>query len=195
MTTTVAIEPVRRTKAVSWPQDEAFRRFTAGFADWWPRATHSIGGRQTRTIGFECRVGGQIYEELLDGRCFQWGKVTAWDPPRRVAFTWHPSKDEATAQDVQVLFHPREQGTEVELTATGWEKLGARGPRERKGYNIGWGSVLDTYAGRWSPALPVFAAVSGIIVTWQKLTGKYQAAIDAAGGRIPGKSLKGGDGQ
>ena len=103
-------------------------------------------------------------------------------------------RDPQTGQ-LTPLFHPREQGTEVELTATGWEKLGARGPRERKGYNIGWGSVLDTYAGRWSPAIPVFAAVSGIIVTWQKLTGRYQAAIDAAGGRIPGKSLKGGDGQ
>ena len=182
------IPPVRRSVVVWWDPETAFRRFTEGFATWWPSATHSIGGDLVHRIGFECRVGGQITEELKDGRRFQWGKVTVWDPPRRVAFTWHPSRDESEAQDVVVTFAPDAAGTRVELVSTGWERLGSRGRATRKGYSIGWGSVLDSYAGRSSAAVVVFGILSGAITLFLKLTGRLEASIDRAGGRISADS-------
>jgi uncharacterized protein YndB with AHSA1/START domain len=104
------LPPVRRTISVSWDPEAAFRRFTEDFGAWWPSATHSIGGARVQRIGFECRAGGAIVEELKDGRRFQWGKVTLWEPPRRVAFTWHPSREETEAQDVEVRFVPEGTG-------------------------------------------------------------------------------------
>jgi uncharacterized protein YndB with AHSA1/START domain len=182
------IPAVRRSLAVSWSPEAAFRRFTADFAVWWPSRTHSIGGRRVKRIVFECHVGGRIYEELTDGRRFQWGKVTAWDPPRRVGFTWHPSRDEREAQDVEVTFTPEGTGTLVQLVSTGWERLGARAQRARKGHDIGWGSVLDVYAGRWSAAFVIFGLISTVLTFALRVSGKLDASIDKAGGQMPANS-------
>lgn len=95
--TPAPVPPVRRYVSVSWDPDTAFRRFTVEFADWWPRTTHSIGGELVKEITFECHAGGRITEELIDGRRYQWGVITAFEPPHRVAFTWHPSEPEASA--------------------------------------------------------------------------------------------------
>lgn len=190
--TSPPIAPIRRTISVSWGPEEAFERFTARFGEWWPRKTHSIGGKKVRTIGFECRVGGQIYEELDDGRCFQWGRVTEWDPPRTVGFIWHPSRDESTAQHVSIRFLPEGTGTQVDLISTGWEKLGARAAKERKSYDAGWGTVLAAFGGRFSALTAVFRVVQAFRTGWLRLTGRLDAAIDACGGKIPAKSVRTG---
>jgi uncharacterized protein YndB with AHSA1/START domain len=183
--TTAPLPPIERSTAVSWKPDEAFRRFTADFAAWWPVSTHSIGGTLVKRVVFECRLGGRIYEEFVDGRRFQWGKLTAWDPPHRVAFTWHPSKDESVAQDVEVRFEPNAGGTRVVLTASGWEKLGAAAVRARKGYSVGWGSILDVFAGRRTFTVVVFAVVSHAINGFLRLTGRWEREVEESGGRMP----------
>jgi uncharacterized protein YndB with AHSA1/START domain len=179
------LPPIRRSVAVSWDPETAFHRFTARFAEWWPRRTHSIGGTKVKDIVFECRPGGLIVEELVDGRRFKWGRITAFEPPTRVAFTWHPSRGEDAAQDVEVRFRPEGSGTRVELTSTGWERLGARARRERKGYDIGWESVLEVFAGRRNAAFVVFSIISTLLTLGLRVTGRLEASIDRAGGRLP----------
>ena len=181
---TQPLPPIERSTSVPWTQDAAFQRFTADFATWWPVATHSIGGNLVKRVVFECRVGGRIYEEFHDGRRFQWGKVTTWDPPRRVGFTWHASKDERTAQDVEVRFEPHGAGTRVTLTSSGWEKLGREAGRARKGYQVGWGSVLEVFAGRRNTAFYIWAALSHTITLFLKVTGRREGQIARAGGRM-----------
>jgi uncharacterized protein YndB with AHSA1/START domain len=137
-----------------------------------------------KRVVFECRVGGRIFEELTDGRRFQWGRVTAWEPSHRVAFTWHPSREEAEAQDVDLTFHREGPGTKVELVSSGWERLGARARSARKGYELGWGAVLDHWAGRWSGAMLLFSALSKTITFYYRVSGRLDAEIDKAGGRM-----------
>ena len=178
------IPPIERSTSVSWGQEDAFRRFTADFAKWWPSSTHSIGGKLVERIVFECHLGGRIFEKLKDGRRYQWGKITAWDPPQRVAFTWHPSKDETMAQDVEVSFVPEKSGTRIVLVSSGWERLGPKAGRERKGYSVGWGAILDVFARRRSAVVLIFAAISRLITLVLKVTGRLDAEIDEAGGRM-----------
>jgi hypothetical protein len=71
------------------------------------------------------------------------------------------------------------------LTSSGWEKLGARAARERKGYSIGWGSILEQFAGRRSAAAMVFAAISHTLTFFLRVTGRLEREIDNAGGRMP----------
>jgi uncharacterized protein YndB with AHSA1/START domain len=175
---------VERSIEVSWDQATAFRRFTQDFGAWWPSGTHSIGGSLVARVVFECEVGGRIYEELKDGRRFQWGKITAWEAPRRVGFTWHPSKDESVAQDVEVTFVPEGNGTRVTLVSTGWERLGPKARRARKAYSIGWGSILEQFVGRRGPATLIFAGISHAIGLFLRLTGRLETEIGKAGGRI-----------
>jgi uncharacterized protein YndB with AHSA1/START domain len=65
-----------------------------------------------------------------------------WDPPRKVAFTWHPGSDERFAQTVEVAFTGVPGGTEVVLTHGGWEPLAEQAAAIRAGYDNGWESVF-----------------------------------------------------
>jgi uncharacterized protein YndB with AHSA1/START domain len=179
------LPPIARAISVSWAPAAAFERFTRDFARWWPVRTHSIGGERVERVVFECRAGGQIFEQHVGGRRFAWGQVLAWDPPRRVVFTWHPSRDPATAQEVEVRFHPEGSGTRVELISTGWEHWGRGARGARRGYGIGWAYVLNVWAERRTAGMRVLDGVAGALDLVQRLRGGTAAAIDRAGGEIP----------
>ena len=179
------LPPIERSISVSWDPATAFHRFTAEFASWWPAATHSIGGPQVKRLVFETRLGGRIYEEHRDGRRFQWGCVLAWEPPTLVRFTWHPSRDASTAQDVEVRFEPAGRGTRVVLVASHWERWGKGAKSARKGYRIGWGYVLNVWAGRRTASMRLLDAIAWGINGVQALRGGRQRAIARAGGAMP----------
>jgi uncharacterized protein YndB with AHSA1/START domain len=185
MVTAANIDPFRRSTVVSWDRKTAFRRFTREFERWWPVKTHSVGGKKVRRVVFEENIGGRIYEELRDGRRFQWGRVVAWEPPNRVAFTWHPGRDESEAQDVTVEFTDDDGRTRLELVSTGWERLESPGNSARRGYDVAWGSVLDAFAARKSLTLITFGLIVGAATLFLKMSGRLERNIDAAKGRMP----------
>jgi uncharacterized protein YndB with AHSA1/START domain len=145
---TPVIEPVRRSVEVSCDPSDAFHIFIDDIDSWWPLATHSIGQDKTVSCLFETREGGRIYETQNDGSLHLWGTVTAWEPPRRVVFSWHPGRDAATAQEVELRFVPVGTGTRVELEHRRWETLGERAADTRNAYQTGWAGVLARFVAR-----------------------------------------------
>jgi uncharacterized protein YndB with AHSA1/START domain len=140
------LAPLVKSVMVPLAPSEAYRLFTDRIAEWWPLAGHSVSEERARTCVFNARVGGRIYEVRDDGVESEWGRVTAADPPHRVAFTWHPGRDPETAQSVEVHFVAEGDGTRVTLEHRGWQRLGERAARDRAGYDTGWGFVLgDRY--------------------------------------------------
>lgn len=151
---TPSLPPVHASIRVSWTPTESFRRFTTDIGRWWPTASHSVGGKRTTGVSLQPRVGGEIVESIHGGREAHWGTITDWDPPGRVAFTWHPGRSPDTGTRVEVRFLPDGTGTRVELVHSGWEALGALAKTARNGYPIGWAYVLRLYANRrWSPVV------------------------------------------
>jgi uncharacterized protein YndB with AHSA1/START domain len=149
-----SIQPVVKTIVVRCGVEDAFRYFAADFAKWWPLDTHSCtamstgGRRRPRSCAFEAFVGGRIIEFADDEEQHVWGTVVEWDPPARVAFTWHPGQRPEVAQTVTVSFHVVPEGTAVVLTHSGWEKLAERAARARASYDNGWESVFrEGYGG------------------------------------------------
>jgi uncharacterized protein YndB with AHSA1/START domain len=94
-------------------------------------------------------VGGQIVESISDGRTCVWGTVTAWEPPHRVAFTWHPGRDAGQATAVEVSFLGHGDHTEVMLVHRGWDAR-LDSVAARRGYDSGWDIVLGRYVDRCS---------------------------------------------
>ncbi len=182
--TSPEIRPIKRTISVSWDPETAFRKFTAGFGDWWPKAAPSIGGDRIKRVVFEEHVGGRIYEEHADGRRFQWGKVILWEPPRRVSFSWHSSRDPSTAEDVEIQFLPEGIGTSLQLTSTGLERFVRRARRAWKRYNLGWGYVLSVWAGRRTLPMYVLEATCASRNLTVKFRGGRNRIIAQAGGEI-----------
>jgi len=143
---TNVLAPVRKSVTAGWDTETAFRRFTARMASWWPLETRSVGRAEAETVVMEGRVGGRLYEKRADGTTSDWGVVTAWEPPGRVAFTWHPGREPDSGQSVEVTFVPTDGGTRVDLVHSGWEKLGDTAAEQREQYQSGWDPVLVLYA-------------------------------------------------
>jgi uncharacterized protein YndB with AHSA1/START domain len=142
------IEAVRKSIEVVCGPAEAFRLFTDDIDSWWPLATHSVGQADAVACFFEGRDGGRIYETHTDGTIHLWGTITAWEPSARVVFSWHPGREAATAQEVELRFIGIKGGTRIELEHRGWETLGDRAVETREGYESGWVPVLDQYVAR-----------------------------------------------
>ena len=68
--------------------------------------------------------------------------MSAWEPGRRVAFSWHPGRDPAGAQWIEVAFRANPAGTRVTLVHGGWEALGERATVSREAYRNGWPTVF-----------------------------------------------------
>jgi uncharacterized protein YndB with AHSA1/START domain len=141
MEQTAEIAAIRKSVTVRRPLEEAFALFTDRIDTWWPLATHSIYEERAKTAVFEGRPGGRLYEISVDGDEGVWGTVSVWEPPRRIVYSWHPGRDEETAQEVEIEFVAEGDGTRVEMEHRGWE----RAPEKRAGYDTGWDFVLGRY--------------------------------------------------
>jgi uncharacterized protein YndB with AHSA1/START domain len=142
------LTPIRKTIVVGWDQDRAFRRFTREIGAWWPLRSHSVGQERAETVIFGEGVGARIVERIRGGEECTWGTVTAWDPPRRVSFTWHPGDERERATQIDLSFEPVPGGTRLVLVHSRWEALGALATMARRGYPIGWAYVLRLWADR-----------------------------------------------
>ncbi|MEM7354490.1 MAG: SRPBCC domain-containing protein [Acidobacteriota bacterium] len=140
----VSLPPVRQAIEVRRSTADAFRIFTEGIGSWWPLATHSVGGAESRCV-FESGLGGAIYEETANGERHAWGTVRLWEPPARVCFTWHPGRGAETAQEVELTFTENDGRTRVELVHRGWEVLGPEAEKTRAGYETGWAKVFGEH--------------------------------------------------
>jgi hypothetical protein len=142
-TTQRGLAPIVRAVHVRKPPAEAFRVFTERIGDWWPLTRFGLYAEATAGVAF---VDGRVVERSTTGEEGEWAQVTAWDPPRHLALSWHPGTDPALATVVEVDFEAAEDGTRVVLTHSGWEVLGERAELGRASYAGGWRSVIAGFA-------------------------------------------------
>jgi uncharacterized protein YndB with AHSA1/START domain len=139
------IEPLRLSIEVTCPIEDAFAIWTSETTRWWP-LTHTVSGEDGLQVFFEGRVGGRIFERTREGNEFDWGKVTLWDPPRRLRYLWHLRQDKANPTTVEISFVDlRNSGTRVDIEHSGWERLGERGEADRDANGAGWGGLFPYY--------------------------------------------------
>ncbi len=142
------LEPLRAAVMVPLEDTAAFRLFTEGIADWWPLASFSVGEERAQACFFEARVDGRIYERMADGSEVEWGRVQAWEPPRRVVYSWYPGHGPDDGQEIELSFIGEGDGTRLELIHRGWERRGERAAEVRASYEAGWPVVLGRYVER-----------------------------------------------
>jgi uncharacterized protein YndB with AHSA1/START domain len=135
---------IHKSITIARPPEVAFKVFCQEIGRWWPiKHGFSFGGERTVNMFIEGQVGGRFYEVASDGTQLEIGRVTAYEPPRMVAFTWRAPSWEIPTQ-VEVRFSADGTGTRVELDHVGWEHLPAPGD-SRKSYDGGWDFVLGEY--------------------------------------------------
>jgi uncharacterized protein YndB with AHSA1/START domain len=137
------IEPLKLELELACPPDHAFAVWTERFDQWWPRS-HTVTGDPAAVV-LEPHVGGRLYERTADGAEIDWGEITAWEPPRRLAYRWHIRRDRADATDVEIAFTDAGDGTtRLAIVHSGWERL-AGGQTWRDANRGGWDGLLPSF--------------------------------------------------
>ena len=95
------------------------------------------------------RRRGRIYERTPDGVEHDWGEVTIWEPPTRLAYLWHLRRDRADATEVEIRFVAQgPRATRVEIEHRGLGATGAAGEERRARNRGGWEALLPHFRGR-----------------------------------------------
>jgi uncharacterized protein YndB with AHSA1/START domain len=140
----------RVSVAIAVDAPTAFAIFTQEIDVWWRRgARFRNAGARRGIVCIEPGVGGRLFESIegdVAPHVVEMGRVSVWDPPRRVAFTWRASNfapHEST--DVDVESTPQRSGTLVTVTHSGFAALRDDHP-VRHGL---LGSAFCAEMGRW----------------------------------------------
>jgi uncharacterized protein YndB with AHSA1/START domain len=134
---------IRKSIHVKKSVERTFGLFTEGIGKWWPlKEGFSFDSKRAAEIFLEGRVGGRFFERFADGEELDIGTVTTYVPPERIVFTFAaPDWDAPT--EVEVRFSAEADGTRVDLEHRGWERAGAKAPRDA--FDGGWDKVLGSF--------------------------------------------------
>jgi uncharacterized protein YndB with AHSA1/START domain len=133
---------IRKSIRVERPPQIAFRVFCEAIGEWWPKGP-SFNGKHLTDMTIEGRIGGRFFERYADGTEYEIGRVTAYQPPSLVAFTWRAPSWDVTTQ-VAIRFSAEAGGTLVELEHSGWDQS-TKTRDARNNYDSGWGTILGHY--------------------------------------------------
>lgn len=139
---------------------EAFEVFTREIGLWWrPNGLFQLTPRGDGVLRFEPGETGRLVTDLPNGKLFEIGRITAWAPGERFAFTWRQSTfaPEQTTH-VEVRFEPVGDETRVTVEHRGWD------------------SIPQEHAARHGFPLGVFQLRQG--EHWRTLLGALAAQID-----------------
>jgi uncharacterized protein YndB with AHSA1/START domain len=104
---------------------EAFEVFTQEIAAWWrPNALFQLTPRGDGVLSFEGGAEGRLITTLANGKVFEIGRITAWAPGERLAFTWRQATFAVDQQtEVEVRFEAVGDETRVTVEHRGWDTI------------------------------------------------------------------------
>ncbi len=139
------------------PPERAFEAFVAQIGAWWrPNVMFRTTPRPPGALAFEPGEGGRLTETLASGKVFEIGRITLWDPPRRLVFTWRQAAFPLDLHtEVEIVFEPVGDETRVSVEHRGFDRVpqgnAARHamPDEVLLKQLGhyWRAQLDAYRG------------------------------------------------
>ncbi|MCI0598139.1 MAG: SRPBCC domain-containing protein [Beijerinckiaceae bacterium] len=116
-------------------------------------------------LAFEPGPKGRFTETFADGKEFEIGRITAWEPGVRLAFTWRQATfREHQITEAAVRFEPAGNGTRVTIEHWGWDNI----PREHAARHGFPDSIFLQRHGEW----------------WQVLLSAYHSCAAVGAGHV-----------
>jgi uncharacterized protein YndB with AHSA1/START domain len=105
--------------------EHAFSVFVHDIGAWRrPNGLFHFTPRSPGILALESGLGGRFTETFADGEIFEIGRITAWEPGRRLAFTWRQASFAAgQVTRVEVRFEPIGDETRVTVEHVGWDTV------------------------------------------------------------------------
>jgi uncharacterized protein YndB with AHSA1/START domain len=110
---------------IAAPPERVFDAFVNDIALWWkPNDLFQLTPRGDGALRFEGGEGGRLVATLPNGKEFEVGKISTWEPPLKLAFTWRQATfTEGQLTHVEVLFEPLGEETRVSVAHKGWDSV------------------------------------------------------------------------
>jgi len=104
---------------------EAFDVFVSDIGAWWQsNDLFQLTPRGDGELRFEPGERGRLVTSLPNGKSFEIGRVTAWAPGERLAFTWRQATfTPEQSTHVEVRFEPIGDETRVTVEHRGWDAI------------------------------------------------------------------------
>jgi uncharacterized protein YndB with AHSA1/START domain len=106
--------------------ERAFEVFTREIGVWWrPNVLlFRFTPRSPGVLAFEPSLGGRLTETLPNGKVFEIGRITDWQPGSRLAFTWRQATfSPGQITHVEIRFEPVGEETRVTVEHRGWDSV------------------------------------------------------------------------
>lgn len=134
---------VRKQIRIDRDLTTTFHLWTKHVHAWWPHKHTRSGNPQTQ-VRIEGKVGGRFYECASDGTEYEWGRIFAWEPPHRMAFTWYLGSTPALPTRVEVQFTAVDaKTTRIDLEHRGPELIGDLWERRVQIFLRSWDTILE----------------------------------------------------
>lgn len=103
----------------------AFDAFTQEIGSWWqPDPLFQLTPQGDGQLVFEPGCNGRLITRLPSGAVFEIGRISVWEPGRRLVFAWrHASFTPAQTTEVEVTFEPVGDETRVSIEHRGWDSI------------------------------------------------------------------------
>ncbi|MDO8377666.1 SRPBCC family protein [Phenylobacterium sp.] len=115
--------------------ERAFEVFVGEIGTWWkPNGLFQTTPRAPGVLAFEPGQGGRLIETLANGKVFEIGRITAWEPPHRLEFSWRQANFPLELKtEVEVRFESVGAETRVSIEHRGFDQVPA-GSAARHGF-------------------------------------------------------------
>jgi len=134
--------------------ERVFQAYVEKINEWWSwqgknnRYTWAPDGVEPSEIHFEPQLGGRYFERFADGSEFEIGRITHYDPPNKLAFSW-AGRDWPPGESLfELSFDAADEGTLLTLTHSGFEIFGEEAAEMVQGYTMGSKEILGFFA-KW----------------------------------------------
>ena len=146
----MSIAPVKCSVDVKGTAARAFEIFSKSAGAWWPRGKTPASHPHVDLI-IEPKEDGRWFERDAQGTETQWGKVIAWEPPRRLVLGWQLNHqfrfDPKVLTEVEILFEELPGGiTRVSLEHRDLERLGTDAEALAGKIRSGWPERMGNFA-------------------------------------------------
>jgi uncharacterized protein YndB with AHSA1/START domain len=104
--------------------EQAFAAFTEDIGQWWRPSMLFQTTPRPGVLSFEPGEGGRLVETRAGGKVFEIGKITVWEPPYRLVFSWRQANFPPDLHtEVEVGFQAVGEETRVSVEHRGFDRV------------------------------------------------------------------------
>jgi hypothetical protein len=139
----MTLEPIVHEYDLGCRPEEAFDAYANHIGEWW-HPNYTANPETFETVSIEPRVGGRVYESHKGGDELDWGRVTVWEPGRRLVYSSRLALPPDHSSEITVRFTAEGRGCRVRFEHGGWNERSAASRAKFSDWRI----ILDRFAAR-----------------------------------------------